>query len=319
LRPAAPVIDAQIVARDARRPKALMHRIFSLAEARQAGLERWHLEGASWARVGPALYASKDLSTNPMHLLKATRSRLPSSAAFSGMTAAWLHGLDVDPCDPIEVTVPKEAGVSGRSGIAVRRSALAKGDVVNVRGLPAISPLRTVGELSARLDLIKAVVIVDAALHTGLLRSDNLASWARAHSGHRGMRNLRKALSLADGGAESPMETRLRLVLVLGGLRTPKTQVTIRDRWGRVLGRPDLYYEEERLGIEYDGGAHRETLAEDNRRQNRLLNAGVRLLRFTGGDVLRNPETIICQVGAMLGRPNAKQPSAGIRGYEDAV
>jgi very-short-patch-repair endonuclease len=37
-------------------------------------------------------------------------------------------------------------------------------------------------------------------------------------------------------------------------------------------------------------------------RQNRLLNAGVRLLRFTGADVLRNQESVVVQVTSALKR-----------------
>ena len=68
---------------------------------------------------------------------------------------------------------------------------------------------------------------------------------------------------------------------------------------GHFAGRPDLYYAEHRLGIEYDGGVHRESLAEDNRRQNRLLEAGVTLLRFTATDVMSRPSLVAAQVRAM--------------------
>jgi very-short-patch-repair endonuclease len=303
----------------AQRPRALLRGVFSVDDARRAGLERWHLEGAGWARLGPSLYVSKELTTDPIHRLDAARRRLPPAAAFSGLTAAWLHGLDIQPCEPIEVTVPEDAGISGRSGIALRRSAFRKGDVVRVRGMPATSISRTVGELCLRLDLVEAVVLADEALHTGRLQLDALTSWAGGHAGHRGMRNLRRVLGFVDAAAESPMESRLRMVLVLGGLPRPKAQVTIRDRWGRALGRPDLYYAEHRLGIEYDGGSHRESLAEDNRRQNRLLNAGVRLLRFTATDVLRNPETVVSQVQAELSavRRTTRLPAlAGFRTHD---
>lgn len=91
------------------------------------------------------------------------------------------------------------------------------------------------------------------------------------------------------------------MALVLAGLPRPRAQVSIYDSRGRFAGRPDLYYEEQRLGIEYDGGVHRDALAEDNRRQNKLLNAGVRLLRFTAGDVMRYPDSIVLQVRTMLG------------------
>lgn len=96
------------------------------------------------------------------------------------------------------------------------------------------------------------------------------------------------------------METRLRMLLVLGGLPRPEVQVTIRDSWHRAVGRLDLFYKDRRLGLEYDGGQHREMLAEDNRRQNRLLEAGVRLLRFTAGDVFNTPDVVLAQVRSAL-------------------
>jgi hypothetical protein len=109
------------------------------------------------------------------------------------------------------------------------------------------------------------------------------------------------------------METRLRMLIVLGGLPRPQAQVSVHDGRGRFLGRPDLYYPEHRLGLEYDGGIHRTSLAEDNRRQNRLLAAGIRLLRFTAGDVLNNPHSVTAQVRNLLsGRP-IFHAGAGVR------
>ena len=298
-------------------PPRLQRGPFTVDEARRAGLNRWHLEGATWARIGPSTYLWVGLSGEPMHLLEAAKRRLPRGAAFSGLTAAWLHGIDVVPCNPIEATVGEDVGVSARAGIALRRSALSKTDVVQVRGMPTTSIVRTLGEICARLSLVEAVVIADAALHNRRVKLHQLVAWAGANAGRRGARNLRRVLALIEPATESPMESRLRMVLVLGGLPRPKAQVSIHDRWGRFVGRPDLYYEQHRLGIEYDGGFHRDALAEDNRRQNRLLNAGVRLLRFTGTDVLGNPESVVSQVRAMLAEPGANPATAGARGIHD--
>ena len=96
------------------------------------------------------------------------------------------------------------------------------------------------------------------------------------------------------------MESRLRMVLILGKLPRPRSQVAIHDSTGRFLGRLDLYYEHKKLGIEYDGGVHRQMLAEDNRRQNKLLSVGVRLLRFTAADVLGHPDVVVNQVRSLL-------------------
>lgn len=230
----------------------------------------------------------------------AIRRRLPDGAAFSGRTAAWLHGLDLAPCDPIEVTVPPESGVSGRAGVSLHRSGLARTDVVERRGLPATSALRTAVDLGGRLPLVEAVVATDMALHQRLVHIDALRRYVAAHARRKGIGQLRRIIELADPGAESAMETRLRLLIVLAGLPRPETQVALHDDRGHFLGRPDLYYRARRLCLEFDGGVHRDRLVEDNRRQNRLLNAGFRLLRFTAYDVLQTPDEVVTQVRAAL-------------------
>jgi hypothetical protein len=98
------------------------------------------------------------------------------------------------------------------------------------------------------------------------------------------------------------METRLRLLLVLAGLPRPGVQISLRDDEGRHLGRPDLLYRVQRLAIEYDGGNHRDRLIEDDRRQNGLVRAGFRLLRFTGPDVYKTPDLTVMQVRQELVR-----------------
>ena len=139
------------------------------------------------------------------------------------------------------------------------------------------SALRTVRDLASRLDLVEAVVVLDTALHKKLIRLDQVP----LHGEH------------VEPASESPMETRLRMLLVLGGLPRPKAQIPLHDEHGWFLGRPDLFYPEHRLAIEYDGGTHRDSLASDNRRQNRLVDAGYRVLRFTAWDVLGSPDSVL--------------------------
>ena len=226
--------------------------------------------------------------------------RLPGAAAFSGLTAAWLHGLKVPPCDPIEVIVPKGVGVSARSGMRVSRAGLPASDVTVVDGFRTTTALRTLEDLGRRMPVVEGTVIADMALNVGLVELSAFVQRARTCSGGRGLVNVRRVASLAEPKTESPMETRLRLLIVFGGLPKPELQVPIYDDTGAFLGRPDLYYRDKRLGIEYDGGVHRNQLTEDNRRQNLLLQAGVRLLRFTAADVLSQPASVVAQVRAML-------------------
>lgn len=279
--------------------KAMLARPFTTAEARELGLARWHLRGKRWQRLGPRTYAPAELECSPELRLQAARLRLPGVAEFSGLTAAWLHGMDVEPCDPIEATVPRSLGVWTRSGLAIRRASLPDGDVVIARQWRATTVNRTLADLSSRVDLTEAVVLLDMALHGRLTDLAGLNKYAASRSG-RGVRNFRRALIHTEPAAESPMESRLRMLLLVRGLPRPQAQVSLHDRHWRFLGRPDLYYPDHRLAIEYDGGVHRDRMAEDNRRQNRLIGGGVRLLRFTAGDILRTPDAVAAQVRSIL-------------------
>lgn len=96
--------------------------------------------------------------------------------------------------------------------------------------------------------------------------------------------------------AESPMETRLRWLLLSSGLPKPEVQADLHDSAGRFVGRADLFYPSANLVIEFDGGNHRDRLVSDDRRQNSLFGAGYRILRFTAADVYGKPDTIVALV-----------------------
>lgn len=144
--------------------------------------------------------------------------------------------------------------------------------------------------------MTEAVVAADLALHAGLVTIDELRTYVAEHPGAKGIARLRRVVELAEPKSESAMETRLRMLLVLAGLPRPEAQPSIRDDHGHFLGRPDLFYRLQGLAIEYDGGNHRDRLVEDNRRQNGLIAADLRLLRFTAADVYGNSELVAMQV-----------------------
>ena len=225
--------------------------------------------------------------------------RVPRGSAFAGFTSAWLHRIDVSPL-PIEVIVPLLSGVSARAGLKIRRAALSEGDTVEVRGVLATSMVRTIADISAGRSLIEAVIVADAALHARLVSLDELAERIESSDGRPGVRKLRRVVAMAEPATESPMESRLRMLLVLSGLPRPVAQVRIYDDSGMFVGRPDLYYPDQRLGIEYDGAIHHTNLADDNRRQNLLLASGIRLLRFTAADVTHRADAVVSQVRGML-------------------
>jgi very-short-patch-repair endonuclease len=283
-------------------PAALRSGPFTAAEAIGVGVTRAQLRGAAYCRLGSGLYGWAGLKESPQLLLTAVARRLPASAAFSGRTAAWLHGLNLAPCDPIEVEIPDSSGTRRRAGVSVSRAAVCTEEIVLRRGLPTTSALRTVADLGGREPLTEGVVAADLFLHARLVTIAELRTYVAEHPRARGIARLRRVLDVAEPKSESPMETRLRMLLLLARLPRPEVQVSIHDARGHFVGRPDLLYRAHCLAIEYDGGNHRDRLVEDNRRQNGLVGAGFQLLRFTAADVFGTPDVVAMQVRHALAK-----------------
>ena len=268
---------------------------FTVAEARAAGFRWESLQTRAWRRMSRGQYAWTGLRHDVELILRAVDKRLPERAAFSGRTAAWIHGLDVLPCEPIEVTVPRDLPVRSRCGVRLRRSSLSDTDLTIQRGFRVTTPLRTACDLGSCADIVEATVALDMALHAGIIDMSALNRYVDGSAGTKGIKRLRRAVGLAEPRSESPMETRLRLELIRARLPRPEAQVELYANSGRFLGRVDLYYSDVRLVIEFDGQTHKDRLVPDLRRQNALVNAGYQILRFTAAD-LRTPGTVAFQV-----------------------
>jgi len=253
------------------------------------------LQTRVWTRISRGQYAWAGLPRDRALTLRAVAQRMPPAYAFSGGTAGWLLGLDPLWCEPVEVTIARDVPVRARAGVKVRRAALPESDVITREGFRATSAMRTICDLGSRIDVVESVTAIDTVLHAGLVEMADLTSHLRSHVGAKGIKRLRRATQLADPRTESPMETRLRMVLIQGRLPRPLVQAELSDMSGDFIARADLYYPDRKLVIEYDGANHRERMAADLRRQNALLNSGYHILRFTVGD-LREPRTIVAQV-----------------------
>jgi very-short-patch-repair endonuclease len=234
-----------------------------------------------------------------MLLLTAWQRLLPPDAVFAGATAAWLHGVDLKPAEPVEIVVPPWSGIRTRAGLNVSRCEIRPSEVVLVRGLRATALPRTLANLCLRGPAVEALTAIDMAVRARLTDAGDLVRYAEGVKGRAGAKRLR-SLALLAAPAESPMETRLRWLLIQNRLPNPEVQSNLRDATARFVGRADLYYPAARLVLEYDGGNHRERLVEDNRRQNVLINAGYRLLRFTAADIYGRPDVVVAQVRAAL-------------------
>ena len=257
---------------------------------------RWKdLQTRHLTRTSRGQYASARLPRDARLKLLAVVERMPAGYAFSGLTASYLLRLDSVLSEPIEVTIRRDAPVRARAGVKLRRAAVTESEVIVRNGFRLTSPMRTACDLGSQRDVVEGVVALDLALHAGVVTMPQLMNHVATHAGAKGIRRLRKALSLADGRSESAMETRLRIQLIMARLPPPSVQVDLSDADGNFLGRADLYYADRRLIMEFDGADHKDRTNADLRRHNNLLNAGFHILRFTAVDV-RKPESVVARV-----------------------
>ena len=152
---------------------------------------------------------------------------------------------------------------------------------------------------AALLEPDEAVVAVDRMVAAGVVDLD--AVRARAAVPGAASPRVRRVLSRADGLAESPQETRLRLLVVDGGLPAPVAQYVV-EHEGRFVARVDLAWPALRVAVEYDGAWHAEPgqFARDRRRLNRLQAAGWQVVFVTAAD-LHRPADLVMRVRAALG------------------
>lgn len=253
-------LPPDLVLLDERCPLPL-DRPFTLKQAHAAGISRWQLgrlvERNLLRQLVRGVYAAVQLPDTLDVRAEALSLVVADSAVVVDRTAAWLHGVDILPRSATLAMPPLE--VFSRSGSRLRRDHVASGtrqladqDVMVVNGVLVTTKLRTALDLGRRLWRYDALAALDGFLAAGV-RHDQLLAQVDRFKGDRGVVQLRALAPLADGRAESPPESALRLHWVEAGLPLPELQIWVVDEDGVRRYRIDLGLERIRYGVEFDG------------------------------------------------------------------
>ncbi len=299
--------------------------VFTVDDARRAGLTpddvRSAIRTRAWHRLRRGVYVPTarwlEVAADPRarHLLlcAAAFAVLGPGPVLSHSSAARFHGLVLPrgADDDVRLTHADQWRV-GR-GYRIAAAALPPEDVVDTGPYGVTTAARTLADCARDWSLTDAVVAVDAALHGQQVRRADVQAAVLRQTHWAGIGAAARALGLADGRAESPLETRGRLALLAAGLPRPELQVELHGPRGFVA-RVDAWYEEAALALEFDGrvkyaeprdgrtpGA---VLWDEKRREDRILDLDVRVVRITQDDVAAFGP-VRARVAELLARPPA--------------
>jgi very-short-patch-repair endonuclease len=267
-------------------------------------LSRGELAGHRFQRLFPDVYAPAELVVDLAARSRAAHLLVEPHGVLAGYSAAELLGASCGPTNvPAEVLCPRSR--RRLPGLIVHTDALAADETVVRAGLRMTTPARTAFDLARWRSLTESVTAVDTLAHRFPFDLDEVRELRSRHLGAHGGRRIERVLSLVDRRSESPMESRTRVALVLGGLCP---QVQYRVLVGDLRVRLDLAFPEALLGVEFDGGHHRtaEQARRDLYREAALAAAGWTVLRFDASTVFRRPDLIVARTRRELAGRRSK-------------
>ncbi|MEQ7009951.1 hypothetical protein ABN028_27620 [Actinopolymorpha sp. B17G11] len=292
-------------------PAYLADQPFLLREARQLGLSEDVVRGQRFRRVFRGVYVGAGTPDSVRLRAGAARLLLPDAAVFSHHTAAQLGDLPVPDEPAIHVTLPQELQRRRVPGIVTHRSLSVTAR--SFAGFAVTTPERTFLDLAKQLSLVDLTVLGDAMVRRHFTTAERLREAASAANGRRGVPLARKSAALVRPRVDSPMETRVRLLVVLAGLPCPEPGREILDEYGQWVATPDLLYRAQRIAIEYDGELHyrrRCKWRQDLSTRDLLREMGWHVIVLTAEDVFRTPLHTLHRIhDSLAGRAYPRLPA----------
>lgn len=222
-------------------------------------------------------------------------------AAGSHESAAATLSLPLLTTPYLAIATRARGAWRGGANSRIRIAPLPPHHVTCRNGIRATDMPRTVVDIARCATTREAVVPGDAALRRGCTQHD-LMTTLEETAMWSDVGKPRRLLKLLDANAESPLESVSRIIMHGNHLPPPLTQVWLTGSDGRPY-RVDFYWPEQRLIGEADGMAKYddpEALRAEKRRQERLEQAGFRVVRWSWSDMLRDTAATIWRIRRYL-------------------
>jgi hypothetical protein len=247
-----------------------------------------------------------------LRVAAATSAQAVRGAVASHQTAAIIHQMSLisePPVDLVWLTRP-QGSYRGKAmpGLRMHAAELPAAHVSVVRGVRVTSATRTVLDLARTLPFLEGVAVADSALHSQVTSKPQLRQLLPACAGWPGIGSARQVVEFSDGFAESVLESAARVMFARAGLPPPVLQAVIMDGSRRFIGRVDFCWEEQGTIAEADGMSKYDDptrAREQIRRDNRLRDAGYKVVHFTWAELFGDPDAVIARIRKAFSAPSA--------------
>lgn len=250
------------------------------------------------------VYLPKDVALTALTRARAAWLWSGGDAVLTGLSAAAVYGTKwLDPAGPAELN---RRNRHSPPGIVVHSYDLLASEFCVVDSMRLTTPDRTVFDIGRAMPCGRALPILDAVVNATSVKIGDVLALADQKPGARDVHRLRSTLELVDGGAESPPESRLRLLLIRSGLPPPETQIKFYDDFGRAFIRVDMGWRQWKVAVEYDGVQH-----WSDRRQRSWDIDRIGILEGLGWAIVRVSAEMMSRPGVIVERVIAKLRAAG--------
>lgn len=225
-----------------------------------------------------------------------------SGGVLSHRSSAHLWRLPVPAATIPNVTVGDRRFRGRIAGVRVHRVRLDHPDRTTLDGLPITNRARTVVDLLRAERYAAARDLRDRALQQAWLDELTIRRCISAQLGRTGNTQLRRLLAELEHGAQAESERKLHAILRRGAITgwRPQYRLRLPDRIVYI----DVALPAHKIAIEVDGrrfhddGADR--FDDDRDRQNDLIAAGWRVLRFTWEMLTEHPSAVLDRIVQLL-------------------
>lgn len=235
---------------------------FTMAVAKAQGVSRYRLN--LWCQQGLVrqpirrVYVASQVPDSTRLRAECLALVAPEDAVICDRHAGWLLGADMvlapnEHLNVLPVSMYLPPGRRLRNPLAAGgERALRREDITEVHGLPVTTALRTAWDLGRVRSRERSISGMDQMLRLPSFPHYEFLAGIERFRGQRWVTNLRVLAPLADGRAESPPESVLRLYWIDAGLPRPFPQLEL---WvdGVFIARLDIGNAAIRYAVEYDG------------------------------------------------------------------